>query len=162
MLGAPLIVPAVGRGLRSTPVSCFPAYGEPSAPPLIVHLRDNGNGRRVEVPPFYSNRPTRCQGQTAVSLGGELGSKRRGNLGRARSLLRFHASFPCVGHKFRPVRGRCGLQLQILGCGCPYPGVERDSVVDCRGGRTVKLVAYRLRFWVKKWYVLPRPAHPNG
>ncbi len=47
------------------------------------------------------------------SLGGELGSKRGGNLGRARSLLRFHASFPCVGHKFRPVRGRCGLQLQI-------------------------------------------------
>ena len=73
MLGAPLIVPAVGRGLRSTPVSCFPAYGEPSAPPLIVHLRGNGNGRRVEVPPFYSNRPTRCQGQTAVLFRGRSG-----------------------------------------------------------------------------------------
>ncbi len=30
------------------------------------------------------------------------------------------------------------------------------------GGVTVKLVAYRLRFGVTKWYVLPRPAHPSA
>ncbi len=42
------------------------------------------------------------------------------------------------------------------------PGWNGTPVAGCRGGRTVKLVAYRLRFGVTKCHVLPRPAHPTA
>jgi len=41
------------------------------------------------------------------------------------------------------------------------PGWNGTPVAGNRGGRTAKSGAYRLRFWVTKGYVLPRPAHPT-